>query len=170
MFEHVNKEIKTEENPFLNGLKIEMLKYRNTSQRTDVKKLHDNNGIVLDWEDVTQVNLIDRQRSCSIYRSPFADEMYFSLCNPAKAVFFYIIFHLQHNKDKIELKPDHVGKVTGMSRTSAFRAINELIDYHIIAKAKRQSTYWVNPYFIFSGNRKAYFAKNPKVQIEIIEI
>lgn len=170
MFEHVNKEAKTEENPFLNGLKAEMLRFRNTIQRTDVKKLHDNSGIVLDWEDVHQVNLIDKQRGCTIYRSPFADEMYFNMCNPAKAVFFYIIFHLSYNKDKIELKPDQVGKVTGMSRTSAFRAINELIEYNIIAKARRQSTYWVNPYFLFSGNRKAYYAKNPKVEIEIVDI
>lgn len=74
---------------------------------------------------------------------------------------FYIINNIGRSKDSIKLKIDELAKQTGKSRRTINYAIKGLIGKEFISKQENtQSTYWINPYILFRGNRVNYFEQN----------
>lgn len=74
---------------------------------------------------------------------------------------FYIINNIGRSKDSIKLKIDGLAKQTGKSRRTINYAIKGLIGKEFISKQENtQSTYWINPYILFRGNRVNYFEQN----------
>jgi DNA-binding GntR family transcriptional regulator len=53
-----------------------------------------------------------------------------------------------------------------VSRPTLLKAIQELEDVAVICK-KSQSDYWINPHYIFKGNRIKYYQTNCPTCIEI---
>jgi predicted transcriptional regulator len=79
----------------------------------------------------------------------------------------YIIYNIKENEDFINLKLDKICGQIKTSRPSLIKGINELSDVGIITR-KSQSNYWVNPHFIFKGNRIEHYYKCCPESVSII--
>jgi predicted transcriptional regulator len=68
--------------------------------------------------------------------------------------------------DFINLKTEFVCKKMKISRPTLTRAISQLIDIGVLCK-KTQSEYWINPFYIFKGNRIKFYNKTYPDCIEV---
>lgn len=103
--------------------------------------------------------LIDRTRKTSLYIDSYKhlDEILFQNLTPTgRDMLLYIMVHVTENQDWINLKLDDVRKATGISKNSIVTALKCLKAAGIIA-LKSQSVYWVNPFYIFKGNRIKFY-------------
>lgn len=103
--------------------------------------------------------LYDQQRKVSIYlyNHELVDQMLYGTLNPkGRDMFLYIMYHIPENQDWIKLKLSDIRKQTGISGNSVITGLTALKAAGIIT-LKSQSVYWVNPMFIFRGNRINYF-------------
>jgi hypothetical protein len=94
------------------------------------------------------------------------------LCQKAKPVtsklFLYILYELlKPNKDFILIDPKLTQSRLDISRASLYSAISELSDFKVITRKKGRNFYWINPEYIFNGNRIAYMEINAKERLII---
>ena len=66
---------------------------------------------------------------------------------------------IQENEDYIILNQKTIEEKANISKTSYYAAIKQLKEMCIITD-KEKNKYWVNPYYIFKGNRLAFYQKN----------
>ena len=77
--------------------------------------------------------------------------------------------HIGTDKDRIVIKIDKVSELLQCSKPTVIAAIRNLCECSLIAKAERQSVYWVNIYHIFSGNRIKFIKKVKKGCLNIVD-
>jgi hypothetical protein len=76
------------------------------------------------------------------------------LSSSAKVVLMYVAFFIKMNRCDMELYYSRSAKWCRISKTSFYNAIRELLDAEIIAiKERAQHIFWINPNYIFNGNR-----------------
>lgn len=141
-------------NPFLWSFKLRVIKIKHSRNMVDAKHVNENEGIITEFtkEDVNY--MIEEQRKTSLYRLPFIDNVIFTeLDGNGRSLLLYIAYHIQKDKDYINLKTETVCKAMNISRPTLIKAIHQLIDLGAISKRASRSEYWVNPQFIFNGNR-----------------
>lgn len=74
-------------------------------------------------------------------------------CN-AKVLLLYIAVSIKMNKKEIRLHWKTVSEWCGYSKSSYYTAVKELLDADILAiKLKKDNSYYVNPNYVFNGNR-----------------
>lgn len=103
--------------------------------------------------------LHDRQEKTSVYRynkEATFEVMYGRLTDKSRSLFMYITYMLPKNTDYINLSAAKVRKDIGMSARTLTDAIKELRSVNIIT-FKSRSVYWVNPMYLFNGNRIEYY-------------
>lgn len=111
---------------------------------------------------------IDADAHTSIYHDGLMT-WFTTLSTSAKDMFMYIVIHLAYDSDVIELREDKYCESLGISRATFFKAKQELSDRLIVPRAARKNTYWVNPAYVFRGNRlkkypeKVEIAENPLI-------
>lgn len=111
---------------------------------------------------------VDRQYSTKIYRSRANEKLIYSLSNSEMKLTFYIIIHLSKKADSIELLPKKIEKLTGMRQSTFEKARSELVKKGIIKKQQgRARMYWINPHFLFAGNRGKFYKSNTNVKSKI---
>ena len=94
------------------------------------------------------------------------------LCNQlspsALRIFVYITLKLGNNSDVIRMThKELLSTLSFKSQTTITKALTELKDSRIIA-SKARSVYWINPLFIFNGNRKSFYKDNYPSRINFI--
>lgn len=102
---------------------------------------------------------IEQQRKVSLYKHhnyKINDVLFGRLSNKGRDMFLYILCNMPENKDYINLKLSSVRESSGMSRNAIIYSLKELCQSGILA-VKEQSVYWVNPFYIFNGNRIKYY-------------
>ena len=74
----------------------------------------------------------------------------------------FIVGSMGRSKDWVDLSYKLVAETwIGISRSTLYRAINELKDADIIRQRKGATAqYWVNPMVCFRGDRIKYFSKH----------
>jgi hypothetical protein len=85
------------------------------------------------------------------------------LGSSAKDMFMHIVTHIGYETDVIELREIDYCSDRGISRPTFFRAKQELIEWLILPRSARKNTYWVNPSYIFRGNRLKKYPDNIKI-------
>lgn len=141
-------------NPFLYTWKLRVIKIKHSRNMVDAKHVNENEGIITEFtkEDVNY--MIEEQKKASLYRLPYIDNVMFTeLDGNGRSLLLYIAYHIQRNQDYINLHTERTCKAMGISRPTLIKAIGQLIDIGVVSKRKKQSEYWVNPQFIFNGNR-----------------
>ena len=139
---------KPEINPFLNNNHINVINSVNKS----VSK-GDSSG----QHSFTQPYVMDRERSTKIYRTKELENIVYSFSAGAAKLFFYITFHLGGRRDSLLLSPSKYLEATQLKTSSFNHARAELVKKNIIKNQKgRSNMYWVNPLYLFSGNRPDY--------------
>lgn len=151
------------QNPFMNSFVIEALRFRSKQEVPD-----DVHKAVHDWES-SKSYLTDRDNKCSVYYIPYAENTFFGEVKDAgRNIFLYIVINLKSNQDWINMKLEKVCDEMRISRPTALKGLKELTDIGVVTK-KSQSEYWINPRFLFNGNRIQYYKKMDEKYVNIIE-
>lgn len=113
---------------------------------------------------------VEAQRYVRVYRVPFMDNILFKECTASgRDLYLYIQNHLKIDFDFINLKLSKVMKALNIKSTTTFyKAIHELSSVSIISRKSGAGEFWVNPHFIFNGNRVDYWEQN-KGKIKMVD-
>lgn len=112
----------------------------------------DNVNFYKDVHGMARIREVDNDRFVKIYTANLS--LWFELSIPAQRVLQYILTILPRNSDMIMLSYEQVKAYTEYkSFTSVYDAINELINKKIIARSKVKEMFYINPSFIFNGDR-----------------
>jgi hypothetical protein len=113
---------------------------------------------------IARVRTVDNDKYVKIYTGFITQ--WFDLTQAAQKILAYIITILPINKDVIHLPLDMLSAATGYtSESSMYIALNELINKRIIARSKETYFYFINPNFLFNGNRIVFadaIQRNPQ--------
>lgn len=71
-------------------------------------------------------------------------------------MFNYVVINLKKDKDYIEFDRDRVCKDMDISIATFYAAITQLVKANVLYKINTRA-YYINPHFIFNGNRVDYF-------------
>lgn len=134
-----------ENNPFVHSLEIKGVWKLDFEHKT---KLEGNESSVT----YAQSRLIDGDDRVSVYGDGLLN-WFTPLSSSAKDMFMYIAIHLGYQRDVIELNEDDYCKLTGIGRTTFYKAKAELTNRLIVPRLSRRNTYWVNPSYLFKGSR-----------------
>lgn len=155
--EKVKKKLK-EINPFVINSPIEVVEYSFREKHIKLSDLPNGEAVATNFttRDIGTRIILDRTPSMKYYLKEDLLKVYMSMGPPARKLMDYIMFALEKNADKIVLDIKEVAKVMLCGDRTVYNAINELKTLGFIARHSA-STFWINPHFIFKGNRtKAY--------------
>lgn len=151
-------------NPFLQSVRLKVF-------------VTESKQVVLDTKDLNSVrSTINTQQEFE--KDPFTklynDKPFLNVfkqtSDTASKVFLYIAYNLKRDTDVIELNAESVMEFVGIkSTTTYYKYIQELIDNAVITR-KSNSEYWVNPLFLFNGNRIDYYKEHCPECLDIINI
>lgn len=95
---------------------------------------------------------VDRSQFLKLYTEKIRD--IFELGECAIKIFIYLSSILEANSDQVIFDIDDCMKVTGYSsKKLIYWALGELTDRRFIARTKKLSMFYVNPAYIFNGDR-----------------
>jgi len=142
-------------NPFLQNFKLPIIEVIETSYEVNTKYL--NNGQVGKHKKVVESYFIEQQEKVSVYKIPYMKNVLFKeLKSAGRDILLYIICTIKDDNDIIELNASKVAKDLNISKVTVYSGINQLIDIAVICK-KFKSDYWVNPVYIFKGDRISFY-------------
>lgn len=84
-------------------------------------------------------------------------DLFKQLSSAAKDMFIYIAIKLPYNQDYLELDEVKYCAITGVSRATFYAAKQQLTNRLLIPRVKRNNTYWINPVYMFKGDRMKAF-------------
>ena len=144
-------------NPFVESLRIKAVHVVTINKMTG--------DTVVDY-------LIDEDISVKMFRCANAHQTIANLSNKAQRLLFYIIYSIHTNCDYILLNKSYYKKINKIkSNTTITTAIGELVRTGIIAKSCIRDVYFINPRFLFNGNRiKNYQSNVDMVRVHKIKI
>lgn len=128
-----------------------------------------NEGSITEFKETrTKTYYAEGQENTSVYNISYVDNVLFKSIGAAgRDILLYIIYHLKKDIDFINLSYSRISTAISISHTTIRKGLQDLSDNAIIAK-KSQSEYWINPYFIFKGDRKRYYSINYPESIDIV--
>ena len=156
-------------NPFikLQDFKLKLLKIKETKYKIETSQ---RDSIILDgeYEAITKVFFAEQQPKTSVYNIPYIENVLFKeLSSSSRDLLSYIIYNIRTDEDSINLKYDKVCKEMCISKPTLSKAIKELVANSFILE-RRQSVYWINPFFLFKGNRVTYYQTHCPDSVDIV--
>lgn len=153
-------------NPFIQNFKLKAVKVIDKYNETRTSDISD--GVVGKYKTVTEWYLAEQQEKVSVYDISYIENILFQeLKSSGRDMLLYIIYNLKKDTDTIDLPIEKVCKKISISRGTYYNGVTQLIDVGIICK-KQTTTYWINPFYIFKGNRINYYNKQNPDLIEIV--
>lgn len=141
-------------NPFVQNIKLDVLKV----VENYVVSIRKEGAAGAPKRMFTDSYLLEKQTKVSVYQHPSMTLLFKQLRPAGRDLFLYISMTLKKNKDYIELSRSKVCEDMGTSRVTFFNAIKQLTEAGIICK-KGVTEHWINPMFLFHGDRIGYFRK-----------
>jgi len=149
-------------NPFLDTEEIVLIKLYERRYRVSTEDIPED-GIITDLTDVDEkitFYYAEQKDKTSIYHHSYVERILDKFTPSSMKLFLWIAYKLARNEDSIQLPYHKVGKKLKFSSSKTFyNAVNNLIAINIIAK-KARGEYWVNPLYLFNGNRIKYYKEN----------
>jgi hypothetical protein len=176
MVEKVKKElVRYKENPFLEDLNI-----RVRSKNVRVSKMGKKENIDLINQEtgehhgsfITTTKRVDEEQFLKLFTSNIA--MTFDLKAAGIKAFNVLCFVMQQKAiekdkifiDKFVLEEFNEVYTKKLSRSVLYKGIKELIENKILARSQREGEYFINPNFVFNGDRIVFTHIIEKKQIE----
>jgi hypothetical protein len=151
-------------NPFLQSGKLKMIITQQSLKVIDSQEISSIKGSF-----VTQQKFEDDPFT-KVYNSKQFNNVFKMTTDTACKMFIFIVYNLPKNQDLIILDSTEVMEFVGIkSLATYYKYIQELIDNAVIAR-KTHSEYWVNPFFIFNGNRLSFYEEHCPECIQEINI
>ena len=146
-----------EHNPFMQSTSIQTKTRRVTNKRGDMTLISSATGEVQTqiagfWE----AQEVDSTKFIKLFVNGV--KALAELSNAGTRVFELLYIEMQNNigKDQIYLSYTGLDKTTTVSRSTFSRGIAELIEKRFIAAMPAVGQYWINPDFIWNGDRLAF--------------
>lgn len=146
-----------ENNPFMQSTSIQTKTRRVTNKRGDMTLISSATGEVHTqiagfWE----AQEVDSTKFIKLFVNGV--KALAELSNSGTRVFELLYIEMQNNigKDQIYLSYTALDKSTTVSRSTFSRGIAELIEKRFIAAMPAVGQYWINPDFIWNGDRLAF--------------
>lgn len=155
-------------NPFLSLQKLKLIEISKKKQFTANENLDD--GVIVSLNNsLTFTNnfRIEQDKKITLYKIPYVRSLMLGLSPCTLRLFIYISYTLKENQDLIHLPHKKVCKNLEVSMPTYYKAITELMDNQILAKQKREY-YWINPAFLFNGNRIRFFEEHCPDCIDVV--
>ena len=151
-------------NPFLQSIR---LKSFTRSQTLPVIDTSDNVSIKGSFSFTKQFEV---DHYIKLYTNGNLSNVFSQISDTACKLFLYISYNVAKETDIIKLDPVSVMSFVGIkSDTTYYKYIQELIDNAVIAR-KNNREYWINPVFIFNGDRLKFYQATCPECIEEIQI
>lgn len=113
---------------------------------------------------MVKVQEVDNEKFVKIYTSQVS--AWFELTVTAQKVLQYVMMVIPRNRDVVHIHVEKAMAFTGYSSTvSVYEGINELINKRIIARSSLPYFYFINPRFLFNGDRVIFaeaIVRNPQ--------
>ena len=163
------RNIKHETNPFLGKLEIKnkrkTIKVNSTIGKCNNVIINQGTGeVVGEYTHVTTYREVDETEFVKIFTSNIA--MTFDLTSAGIKAFNVLMYAVQNqaiNKDQVFLDEKTLNNFLSQTTfqkalniKTLYRGINELIKSQIVAKSTRYGVYFINPNFVFNGDRIAF--------------
>jgi predicted transcriptional regulator len=156
----ISKVQKYDSNPFVEKA-IEDIKIIKKTQlikskeRSEVQMIVSNDGELVGHSTFMRFVEVEEEKFAKIYLSQF--QAFWDLKTNSIRVFGYIINHLPPNKDMFILYMDQALEYTKYKYAKEINAgLVGLIESGIIARAKYENHYYINPLVVFNGNRVTF--------------
>lgn len=145
-------------NPFLQNFKLALVKVYETYHETKTSNV-DTDGHISNFRTIIESYYMEQQEKTSVYKIPYAKNVIFKeLGSAGRDILLYIMYTIKTNQDIIELHHNKITAEVGISKSTLYNGIQQLIDIGVICK-KFKSDYWINPLYIFKGDRIAFYTK-----------
>mgnify|MGYP003620960643 CR=1 FL=1 len=156
-------------NPFLQNNKLAVIEIQETYYESRTSNI-DSDGFTPKFKKVTETHFIEQQPKVYLYKIPFALSVYYKhIKSHGRDIFFYIALSIKENTDFIEINPMKLSSELCISKSAIYNGIQQLIDVSILCK-KAKSEYWVNPTFLFRGNRLSFYQNNCADCTEVVAV
>lgn len=146
-----------ESNPFMKATSVQTRTRRVTNKRGDMMLVNATTGetqapIAGFWE----AQEVDSTKFIKLFVNGV--KALAELSNAGTKVFELLYLEMQNNigKDQIYLSYTGLDKTTSVSRSTFSRGIAELIEKKFVAAMPAVGQYWINPDFIWNGDRLAF--------------
>lgn len=149
-------------NPFIKSSKLKVLNIRqedvyikHNPYDSDVKVISSTRKEITNFtvDPTPKSNLYHQVDGCP------AVNVIFELSGGACQLFVYIAMSLPKGEDYLRFKVKDYCKKAILSNVTVYKYLDELAENYIIAK-KQNGQIWINPNFIFNGDRVEYFKQN----------
>lgn len=108
--------------------------------------------------------MVEKQESCKLYRDLDINQMLMGLSYRALQLFNWVALMIKKDSDWIQINEDLFCKRTNItSRKTYVKAVEELLMYQILIGTHYKTVYWVNPNYLFNGDRLKKYPKNVKI-------
>jgi predicted transcriptional regulator len=155
-------------NPFIQNIRIPVVKV--VENYYEAKTYSINDGVIPDYKTISSSFLMEQQDKILVYDIPYIENVLFSeIKSSGRDLFLYIVYNLKKEEDFIDLKPEKVCNKMGISRATYYNAIQQLNDIAILCK-KHTTTYWINPKFLYKGNRLRYYKRHIPDALEEVAV
>lgn len=141
------------ENPFIGHYEVPIIR------TFIIRRKPPTYGILIDENDKVEefYDIEQNQRSSLFKNKEFADKIILQAKPTTCKLFLYIVYYLLRlDQDFVNLKPNPIQEVLSISRNSLYLAIAELKTFRLIANGTKRNIYFINPEYIFNGNRIDY--------------
>lgn len=154
-------------NPFVQNIKLSVLQIDDSFTLTSTAKVEI--GALPKKIIIPNNFFIERIQKTSVFHLPnILDVLYKQLRPAGRDLFQYVTVMLKKELDYIELIHKKVCEdMNDISRGTLHSGITQLTQAGIICK-RDPKTYWINPLYIYNGNRIDYFRKLGPDYIDII--
>ena len=151
-------------NPFLQSVRLKVYVTESKQLVIDTKDLNSVKSTINTQQE------FEKDPFTKLYNSkPFLN-VFKQTSDTASKIFLYIAYNLDKDTDVISLDAEEVMEFVGIkSTTTYYKYIKELIDNAVITR-KSNAEYWVNPLFLFNGNRIDYYKEHCPECLDIINI
>ena len=152
-------------NPFLSSNRLRLIKVNEVSHTT-LPYVQEESYIKSSVQTTTY--FVEEHRKVQVYHLPYINNiLYKEMSASGLQMYIYVIHNLLPESDFINLKLDGVTKKTGLSRATIIRGITSLEDVGMLA-VRKQSEYWVNPLFVFNGDRIRFYATHCPECVDVV--
>ena len=150
------------ESPFLDDLVIKTKKKRITVARGSAL-VDENTGEVTSRTEIGQVINVDSDQFIRLFSKDLGD--WFEFEKSTQKVFTQMLKKIQTeaiNRDTFYYAIEDIRHDTGLGISTIYRALTELINNKVIARNARPNLFFLNPRFLFNGDR-ADFVKSYRI-------
>ena len=136
-----------------NALITRTVKTANKDESALLKAV-DNNGELLGNTVFLRTRVVDTENFAKVYKLGF--QQFADLKPSTLAVFQFIVQCLTPNRDDFYFFVEDAMESTKYSKMTIYRALSELCNKNIIARGRTEEQYYINPMYVFNGDRVTF--------------